>query len=207
MEFSELVYARRTVRRFTPEPVRQVTLEKILRAGLAAPSPNNSIPWSISVITNGEVIQKMREVVHQRLDSMFASVSDDHRPTLEKIKVFSTVFANAPVVLAIFGKDYRAPIHELMAEANLTREQINALRQHPELQATGALVQNMLLAATEEGLGTCWISGALVAGRELEKILKADDLHLETLVALGHYDAQPHPKEPLDLELYVNYIP
>ena len=207
MEFSELVFARRTIRRFTPEPIRQATLEKVLRAGLAAPSPNNSLPWSISVITNGEVIQKMRELVHKHLDAMFANLSEEHRTTLEKIKVFSTVFANAPVVLAIFSKDYRAPIHDLMADADLNADQIAELRRHPELQATGALVQNMLLAAREEDLGTCWISGALVARKELEMLLKAGDLKLETLVAIGHHDAQPHPKEPVDLELYVNYVP
>ncbi len=207
MDFSQLVFTRRTVRRFTPEPIRQATLERILRAGLAAPSPNNSTPWVITVITNGETIQKMRQAVNNHLDSMFAGISEDHRSTLEKIKVFSTVFANAPVVLAVFTKDYHAPIHELMAEANLTAEQISQLRRHPELQATGAMVQNMLLAATQEGLGSCWISGALVARQELQEILNSGNLHLETLVALGHHDSQPHPKEPLDLELYVNYIP
>lgn len=208
MDFNELVYARRTVRRFNAEPVRQATLEKILRAGLAAPSPNNSLPWAISVVTSGEVIQKMRQAVIHKLDTMFAEISEDHRQTLEKIKVFSTVFANAPVVLAVFTRDYRAPIHELMSDVNLTSDHISTLRRHPELQATGALVQNMLLAATEEGLGACWISGALVARPELEKILGSDSgLHLETLVALGNHDSTPHPKEAIDLEMYVNYIP
>jgi nitroreductase len=207
MEFSDLVYARRTVRRFTPEAIRQAKLEKILSAGLSAPSPNNSLPWSISVVTNGEVIQKMRAAVHEKLDTMFANVGEDHKSTLEKIKIFSTIFANAPVVLAIFSRDYKAPVHELLQEANLSAEQISDLRRHPELQATGALVQNILLAATEEGLGSCWISGALVARQELEKILGAKDMKLETLVALGHQDAQPHPKEPADLDFYVNYIP
>jgi coenzyme F420-0:L-glutamate ligase/coenzyme F420-1:gamma-L-glutamate ligase len=203
MDFSQLVFARRTVRRFTPEPIRQATLERILRAGLAAPSPNNSTPWVITVVTNGETIQKMRQAVNNHLDSMFAGISEENRSTLEKIKVF----ANAPVVLAVFTKDFHAPIHDLMAEANLNAEQISQLRRHPELQATGAMVQNMLLAATQEGLGSCWISGALVARQELQEILQSGDLHLETLVALGHHDSQPHPKEPLDLELYVNYIP
>jgi hypothetical protein len=46
-----------------------------------------------------------------------------------------------------------------------------------------------------------------VARKELEEILGAGDMRLETLVALGHQDAQPHPKEPLDLEYFVNYIP
>jgi len=69
------------------------------------------------------------------------------------------------------------------------------------------MVQNMLLAATQESLGSCWISGALVARQELQEILNSGNLHLETLVALGHHDSQPYPKEPLDLELYVNYIP
>lgn len=207
MEFSELVFARRTVRRFSSEPVRQAVLEKILKAGLAAPSPNNATPWSISVITNGEIIQKMRHAVNERHDLMFAATSSDLKPVLEKVKVFSTVFANAPVVLAVFSRPYHAPIHDLLADTDLSTEHISELRRHPELQATGALVQNILLAATEEGLGSCWISGALIARPELESILGAKDMHLETLVAIGHQEAQPHPKEPLDLELYVNYIP
>ena len=207
MEFSELVYARRTVRQFSQEPVRQAVLEKILRAGLAAPSPNNSVPWSISVVTNGEVIQNMRHAVTSKLDSMFPNISADHKPTLEKIKLFSAIFANAPIVLAIFSKPYKAPIFELLSDSQISAEQVSKWRRYPELQATGALVQNMLLAATEEGLGSCWISGALVARPELEAILKVDGMHLETLVALGHQNSAPHPKEPLDLELYVNYVP
>jgi nitroreductase len=207
MEFSELVFARRTVRRFTPEPIRQAALEKILKAGLAAPSPNNSSPWVISVITNGEVIQKMKAAVNEKLDLMFSKISPDNQSTLDKVKIFSTIFANAPVVLAVFSKSYHAPIHDLLKEGDITPEQINKWRRYPELQATGALVQNMLLAATEEGLGSCWISGALLARKELEDILDARDLHLETMVALGHQDSPPHPKEPLDLELYVNYVP
>lgn len=207
MEFSELVYARRTVRRFLPEPLRQAALEKILKAGLAAPSPNNATPWSISVITNGEVIQKMRHAVNSRLDAMFAAIDPGLKPVLEKVKVFSAVFANAPVVLAIFSRPYQSPVHELLADVDISAEQMSALRRHPELQATGAMVQNMLLAATEEGLGSCWISGALVARHELEAIIGSKDMSLETLVAIGHSDAQPHPKEPLDLDLYVNYLP
>lgn len=207
MDFSELVFARRTVRRFTPEPLRQATLEKILKAGLAAPSPNNSIPWSISVVTNGEVIQKMRTAVHEKLDLIFPNTTPDNKPTLEKIKLFSSIFANAPVVLAVFTKPYKAPIHDLLVESDISSEQISKWRRYPEQQATGALVQNMLLTATEEGLGACWISGALVAKKELETILGANGLCLETIVAIGHQDAQPHPKEPLDLEMYVNYVP
>ena len=207
MEFSELVFARRTVRRFTPEPVRQAKLEKVLKAGLAAPSPNNSIPWSITVVTNGEIIQKMKQTVHEKLDIMFPNIKEDQKPTLEKIKLFSSIFANAPVVLAIFSKPYNAPIHELLNDSEFSKDQIEKWRRHPELQATGALIQNMLLAATEEDLGTCWISGAMVASKELETILGANDMRLEAMIALGHADATPHPKEPVELELFVNYVP
>lgn len=207
MNFSELVLARRTVRRFTPEPVRQASLEKILKAGLAAPSPNNSTPWAITVVTNGEIIQKMREAVHEKHDLMFPNISEDQKPILNKIKLFASIFANAPVVLAVFSKPYTAPIFDLLEDSEISHERICQWRRYPELQATGALVQNMLLAATEENLGSCWVSGALVAQKELETLLNASDMKLETLVAIGHQDATAHPKEPLDLELYVNYIP
>lgn len=207
MEFSRLALSRRSVRQFTQEPIRQSTLEAILTAGLAAPSPNNSIPWHICVITNGEVIQEMKQVVNDKLDLMFPNVNDDKEQTLSKIKLFSSIFANAPVVLAILSKDYVSPICELVENTNLSSEEIEEMRRHPKLQATGALVQNIMLAATEEDIGSCWVSGALVARKELEKIIKAKDMRLETLIALGQIENQPHAKEPIELDRYVNYIP
>lgn len=206
MNFNDLVFKRRTVRRFTDEAISQVKLENIVSAGLAAPSPNNTIPWNIVVITNGEVIQNMKTAVENKLDKMFKISNNDEKQTLDKVKLFSTIFSNAPVVLAILSKDYKSPVSELVA--NMTEKpDIESLRRHPKLQATGALVENMLLAATEEGLGSCWISGALVAKEELENIIEADGMQLETLVAIGNIENQPHQKEPLDLNEFVRYIP
>ena len=206
MEFNKLSHTRRTVRAFTSEPVKQETLETIIQAGLAAPSPNNSTPWLISVVTETGTIKKMRDAVDEKLTQMFAGIKPANQQTLDKVKAFSTVFANAPVVLAIFSRPYSAPVHDLLADVNLSTEDISELRRHPELQATGALVQNILLAATEAGLGSCWISGALVARRELETILGAKDMRLETMVALGHKEGSVSPKEPLNLKNFVNFI-
>ncbi len=206
MEFSKLVYARRTVRRFKSEPVSKPALEKILHAGLAAPSPNNSTPWAISVVTSADVIKKMHKAVDDKLDKLFPKLKPEQKETLDKVKLFSSVFANAPVVLAVFSKPYTAPIYDLINDKEHAAEQVAEWRRHPELQATGAMVQNMLLAATEAGLGSCWISGALVARTELEKILGASGQHLETLVAIGHYETAPKAKEAVDLKKFVKYI-
>ncbi len=206
MDFNELVFARRSVRSFTQERISQSVIENLLRAGLAAPSPNDSTPWMISVITNGETIQRMREAVENKLEQMFAAAGQKNRQTLETIKVFSTVFADAPLVLAVFSRPYEAPVYELLSDSGYSAEQINEMRRYPDIQATGALVQNILLAATNEGLGSCWVSGALVARNELETIIGEPGMHLVTMIALGFPEGKATPKKPLDLEPYVKYI-
>ena len=73
MDFNELVFARRSVRSFTREPISQSVIENLLRAGLAAPSPNDSTPWMIGIITNGETIQRMREAMASRMAAVYSS--------------------------------------------------------------------------------------------------------------------------------------
>ena len=48
------IFERRSVRSFLPKPVEQEKIERILRAGFAAPSAHNRQPWEFLVITARE---------------------------------------------------------------------------------------------------------------------------------------------------------
>ena len=48
------IFERRSVRSFAPRPVEQEKIERILRAGFAAPSAHNRQPWEFVVITARE---------------------------------------------------------------------------------------------------------------------------------------------------------
>jgi nitroreductase len=48
------IYARRSVRRFSDEPVSEEQIESLLRAAMAAPSATNRRPWEFIVVTDAE---------------------------------------------------------------------------------------------------------------------------------------------------------
>lgn len=51
----EAIYARRSVRDFSPEPVEEKDLVEIIRAGMWAPSGLNNQPWRFATICNPEL--------------------------------------------------------------------------------------------------------------------------------------------------------
>ncbi|GAB4388099.1 MAG: nitroreductase [Thermodesulfovibrionales bacterium] len=55
MELLEGIYTRRSVRKFTGEPVRESQLDEIVRAGTWAPSGLNNQPWRFAVVTDEAV--------------------------------------------------------------------------------------------------------------------------------------------------------
>ena len=57
---SELVRLRRATDSFAAEPIPDSDLEKILRAGLEAPSSYNLQPWRFVVVRDGSQRRKLR---------------------------------------------------------------------------------------------------------------------------------------------------
>lgn len=56
------IFKRVSVRSFTGAPVEQEKIEKILRAGMAAPSAGNQQPWEFFVVADKEKIKELSEV-------------------------------------------------------------------------------------------------------------------------------------------------
>lgn len=63
MDLWEAILTRRSIRKFTSQLVSHDLIEKILRAGMQAPSARNKQPWHFIVIQNREMLDKI-SVVH-----------------------------------------------------------------------------------------------------------------------------------------------
>ena len=61
MELSEVLLKRRSVRKFTEEAVSDENIAELLHAGMSGPSACNKTPWEFYVVTNPEVIKKLRK--------------------------------------------------------------------------------------------------------------------------------------------------
>ena len=63
MDILELIKTRRSVRKYKSEPVSDEDLERILEAGIWAPSAGNSQPWKFIVIRSKEVKEALSQVL------------------------------------------------------------------------------------------------------------------------------------------------
>jgi nitroreductase len=55
------VLSRRSIRKYTDEPVDDATVERLLRAGMAAPSAGNQQPWRFIVIRDKVTLRRITE--------------------------------------------------------------------------------------------------------------------------------------------------
>jgi nitroreductase len=56
-----VIHSRKSVRNFTGTPVSKTDLDKIIRAGMAAPTAVNMQPWSFIVVTERKILDDLSE--------------------------------------------------------------------------------------------------------------------------------------------------
>jgi len=52
-----IIFARRSIRRYTGQPVSEVDITSLLQAGMAAPSAGNRKPWHLVVVTDKQTLR------------------------------------------------------------------------------------------------------------------------------------------------------
>jgi nitroreductase len=62
-EFLNVIYTRRSARKFTGEEVKKEDLIAILRAGMSAPSAVNIQPWAFIVVTDRNTLDELCEAL------------------------------------------------------------------------------------------------------------------------------------------------
>ena len=66
----ENIFARKSVRKFTSEPVSDKQVETLLRAAMAAPSAKNGQPWRFVVVNDKDKLASMdKQLPYARLDT------------------------------------------------------------------------------------------------------------------------------------------
>ncbi|MBO1734462.1 MAG: nitroreductase family protein [Coprobacter sp.] len=57
----ENIMNRKSVRNYTPQPVKKELLDTLVRAGMAAPTSRDIRPWEFIIITDNEILQSLGE--------------------------------------------------------------------------------------------------------------------------------------------------
>ena len=190
MEFYQVINNRRSIRQFEDKEIQREVLERILDAGLRAPSSNHQRRWDLVTLTNKAVIHDLAQIVRPYP----CRITEPKTPQQEMFKIAyprqrSMIEECACVVLPFFKQKY--PMTEDKNGYGLM-----------DYGATWALVENMLLAATAEGLGSVVHIPVKKEPEQIKEFLKIPDgWYLPTLVILGY--ASPNSEVPSQVKATV----
>lgn len=191
--FERLIFERRSVRNFKPDPVPEPLIRRILEAGRFAPSSGNCQPWKFIVVTNKNLIDEMNDAAYGAMSMMYTAYTNDAMvqglapihaqfqsvglwdPRIMLGGVGSIVKKNSPVFLD-------APCVIVVACDNRA---IGG----PQV-AAGVCGQNMNLVAKSLGLGFCWVGFSqfleTVPGFKEDKLGLKEPWSINTAMVIGY---------------------
>jgi len=181
----------------SPGPIPASDLEAIVECGLYAPSGSNQQPWHFAVITNRELINKIKNAVAERVEEIKGRISSaSAQKSFEGYLQYITFFGDASALICCFVEPYRALLERLLSR--YAPELSVSTRENASVQSVAAAVENMLLAAHALGYAGCWMTGPLIAQEDIEALVKPEGKwELLAMVALGQRDKdRPAAKAP-----------
>lgn len=191
MGFYEVVAKRRSVRKFREEPVPEEALNKVLDAGRWAPSAGNTQPWHFIVITNAIVKGRIAKTCTEFSRKAWANFSPETSRYLAARggSWDKSAMAKIPVLIAVC---YSVP---------------KQIREELILGSAWCAIENMLLAATAEGLGSCiYTFYGLEEEKQIKEILGVPENHrIAALIQLGYSAAEPQKPSRKALKEIVSY--
>ncbi len=190
----KVIQDRRSIRDYTPEPVSDQDLQKILEAARLAPSGENAQPWRYVVVRDPATRKKLgalagggsgrrftAEFVTKKMQERFVSLEDEakKKAAFEKLtsgKV-SAFLADAPVCLVVCGKK---DVWDMPFD-------------------TSAAIENILLMVTALNLGACWVIAPCIDIRDEERIKGLlgipEGFKAVSIISIGH-PTRPHRPRP-----------
>jgi nitroreductase len=137
MELADAILKRRSAHEFTNTPIDRLMIQSLIDAAIQAPSPMNSQPWTFCVFLNRRRIDELSDQVKDWLLNQTLQAPSELNQALTEILTdpgFSLLH-HAPALLLILAKP----------SANQA------------VEACCLAAENLLLAARDVGIATCWI--------------------------------------------------
>ena len=186
------IFDRRSIRKFTDKPISQKDITDIIQSGIKAPSSKNRQPWKYIVI-QGNAKEEMLKVFRQGIEreENDSALLPESRQYITSAKYTVDIMAEAPTIVFVVNSLGKSILLEVTPEERIF-EICN-------IQSIGALIQNMLLAAAEKGIGSLWICDIYFAYLELCKWLNSDG-QLVAAIAFGYPNEFPkeRPRRKID---------
>ncbi len=170
----EAIEARRSVRAYKDTPVEHEKLEILAKCGVLAPSAMNRQEWEVRIVEN-------KEWIDGATATYLKAVEGTDKAKYMLTPTFKNIFRNGAAVIFVGAPD------GLFSGENV-----------------GCMAENIMLAATELGLGTCFLGSVQMIFAEpamaewLQSLGFSDGYKLRYALAVGYPDETPEAK-PRDM--------
>ncbi|MFP4323098.1 MAG: nitroreductase family protein [Anaerolineales bacterium] len=192
----DLLRTRRSIRRYTDQPVPPSLVQSLLEAAIWAPSAHNRQPWRFAVIAQSATKDALARAMGARLRADLQADAVPEDVIQADVSRSYARLTGAPVLICLCLSmedmdDYPDPVRQ-------GHEWTMAV------QSTAMAGQNLLLAAHDAGLGACWMCAPLFVPDILREVLNLPAVwHPQGLITLGYpaqeRDKTRHPAEGITL--------
>ncbi|RBQ17080.1 coenzyme F420-0:L-glutamate ligase [Spongiactinospora rosea] len=186
----DVVFARRTIREFSAEPVDGDAVRRAVAAGIAAPAPHHTTPWRFVLVERAETRLKLVDAMREAWIADLRSDGFSEDAVAKRIKR-GDVLRNAPYLVV--------PCLVMDGSHTYRDDRRNAAEREMFVVATGAGVQNLLVQLAMEGLGSAWVSSTMFCRPVVREVLDLPpSWDPMGAVAVGHAAAPPRERPPRD---------
>lgn len=180
MELMDAITGRRSIRKFTDEPVSHEMIERLLEAAVQAPSAQNLQPWYFVALTKKEdlafVFSELGTTAFSHRKELEARFKNNPEVVEETLEFVSAMGGASTIVLAFLHKPTYS--EDMLPSC---------------IESVSAAMENLCLAAYEQGLGTCWVEVVCRAGDALHERFAPDKGKLIGGVVLGYPAMEARP--------------
>lgn len=202
MDTRAAIRRRRSIRAFTPEMPGRDLINECLQAAAWAPNPTGQQPWKF-IVLSGESLQRICRTIS---DSFAAAQSRRAGPP-------PAVSPEIAAMLDARKQDSIAAMMEFLQTHDIDTDKLGQgnftfhraplailfctypCRDQNFLKAAIAAMENFMLAAVSQGLGTCWCNAVSICAQEIKEAL---DLHPDIILVDGIAVGFPDGDAPLN---------
>ncbi len=192
----EVVTARRSVRSFLPDRVDPALLQRAIAAAVTAPAPHHTTPWRFVLVDTDEARTALLGAMRRAwVDDLTADGLPPERIERRLAKSDALLGAAPYLVVPCLVMDGAHPYPD-ERRARAEREMF--------LVSMGAAVENLMVALSASGLGSCWVSSTMFCPEPVRRALGLPDTWDPMgAVAVGKPAGQPPPRPPRDPRRFV----
>lgn len=191
----EAVTQRRTVRAFTDEPVDPDAVRRAVAAAVTAPAPHHTTPWRFVLL---ESQRSRTELLDAMRDAWIADLRRDGKSeeSIEKRVRRGEVLRGAPYLVV--------PCLVMDGSHTYGDARRDGAEREMFVVATGAGVQNFLVALAGERLGSAWVSSTMFCRDVVREVLGLEaGWDPMGAIAVGHPAEAPRARVDRDAGAFI----